>query len=291
MFKGSIVALITPFASNGEINYPKFSHLIDYHIQNKTVAVLILGTTGESPTITECEREEIIRFCVSHANKRIPIIVGTGSNSTSIAIEKSIQAQNLGADALLLVAPYYNKGNLTGIIKHYETIASSVILPCILYNVPGRTGAFIPVKAVEVLSKHVNIIGIKEASGDLGYSMKIAKFLSHTFSMWSGNDDMVVPLLSIGAIGVISVSANIIPVQTQEMVEAFFKGEIEKSREIQLHYLELINALFSEVNPVPIKEIMNIMGMNVGGYRLPLDQPSDDTKANLATLAKSFNLI
>ena len=291
MFKGSIVALITPFTKSGEINYPKFAELIEFHIAKRTAAVLILGTTGESPTITEEEREEIIRFCVSHANKRIPIIVGTGSNSTAIAIEKSIQAENLGASGLLLVAPYYNKGNLSGVIKHYEAIASAVSIPCILYNVPGRTGAFIPVKAVEVLSKHKNIIGIKEASGDLGYTTKVAKYLDANFFMWSGNDDMVVPLLALGAIGVISVSANIIPTETQEMVESFLNGDIQKSRELQLHYLELINALFCEVNPIPVKAMMNIMGFDIGGYRLPLDVPTSESMATLEVLAKRYSLI
>lgn len=272
--EGSIVALITPFNADGSVNYDKLGELIEFHIKNHTDALCILGTTGEASTLEFDEEEKIVKFAVEKAAKRIPLIFGSGSNSTKTAIDYTVKYANMGADALLVITPYYNKTNESGMIKHFQAVADASPKPIIMYNVPGRTGCSISVHAVEVLSKHPNIIGIKEASGDLTYAGKIARYLNDDFRMYSGNDDIVVPLLSIGASGVISVWANIMPQTVHDMVFDYLNGDVRKAAKTQLEYLDLIHGLFLETNPIPVKAAMNYLGYNVGALRAPLDEMS-----------------
>ena len=276
MFKleGSIVALVTPFNNDGSVNFDKLGELIEFHIKNHTDALCILGTTGEASTMEFAEEEEIVKYAVKKAAKRIPLIFGSGSNCTRTAIDYSVKYGNMGADALLVISPYYNKTNESGMIKHFTAIADAAPCPIIMYNVPGRTGCSITPHAGEVLSHHPNIIGIKEASGDLTYAGKIARYLNDDFRMVSGNDDIVVPLMSIGASGVISVWANIMPQTVHDMVFNFKNGNLEAAKNTQLKYLDLIHNLFAETNPIPIKAAMNYLGYNVGPLRAPLDEMS-----------------
>lgn len=280
MIKGSIVALITPMNEDGSVNFEKLGELIEFHVENKTDGIVILGTTGEASTLEFSEEEEIVKYAVAKADKRIPIIVGSGSNSTKTAIDYTVKYANLGADALLVITPYYNKTNESGMIKHFQMIADASPKPIIMYNVPGRTGCSLSVHAVEVLSKHKNIIGIKEASGDLTYAGKIAHLLNDDFVMYSGNDDIVLPLMSLGAVGVISVWSNIMPKTVHDMCYNFLNGNIKEAREAQIKYLDLIHGLFLETNPIPIKAAMNYLGYNVGPLRMPLDNMSE-TKFNI----------
>lgn len=279
--KGSIVALITPFHEDGSVNFEKLKELCEWHIQNATDALLILGTTGESSTMTHEEDDAVVKCVLSCVQGRVPVIVGSGSNCTQTMIEKSVKYANMGADALLVISPYYNKTNTQGMIRHFTAVADAVNKPLILYNVPGRTGCSISEEAIRVLSKHPNIAGIKEASGNISYAANIARYLSDDFVMYSGNDDMIVPMLSLGASGVISVLANVVPKQTHDMVMDYLQGNTKKACAAQLHYLDLIHALFCEVNPIPVKEALNIMGKEVGGYRLPLYEMSEEHKALL----------
>ena len=280
LFTGSGVALITPFNNKNEINFEKLRELLEFHIANKTDAVIVTGTTGESSTMTDEEKLAVIKFSVETVNKRIPVIAGTGSNNTKHAVEMSIKAQELGADGLLVVTPYYNKGNENGIYNHYKLIAESVDIPVILYNVPGRTGVNLSINLLKKLAQIKNIIAIKEASGNISYAAEIAREVPE-LDIYSGNDDMTVPLLSLGGKGVISVSANIIPETVHNMTYAFFERDNDTARELQLKYNDLINALFIEVNPVPVKEAMNFLGYNVGECRLPLGEMSEENKNTL----------
>ncbi len=270
--EGSIVALVTPFNEDGSVNFDALGNLVDFHIANHTDALCILGTTGEASTMEFDEEASVIEYVVARAKGRIKIIIGSGSNSTATAINYTVKYANMGADAMLVITPYYNKTNESGMIKHFTAIADASPKPIIMYNVPGRTGCSISVHAVEVLSKHPNIIGIKEASGDLTYAGKIARYLNDDFRMYSGNDDIVVPLLSLGASGVISVWANIMPETVHNMVYDYLNGNVKKARDTQLKYLDLIHNLFLETNPIPIKAAMNYLGFNVGPLRLPLDE-------------------
>ncbi|MDD3350697.1 MAG: 4-hydroxy-tetrahydrodipicolinate synthase [Eubacteriales bacterium] len=279
--RGSLVALITPFTEDASVNYDRIRELVEWHIASGTDGIVALGTTGETPVLTEQERDRIVETIIQTAAGRIPVIVGSGCNNTAESREQSIRYEAMGADGLLVITPYYNRTNKTGMIMHFTEIADAVSIPIILYNVPGRTGCPISYEAVERLSHHPNIVGIKEASGDISLVSKIARLISDDFAMYSGNDDMIVPLLSLGGAGVISVLANILPRETHEMVAAFHGGNIERARDLQLHYLDFINALFIETNPIPIKEAMNATGMNVGAYRLPLYPMEDNTKAYL----------
>lgn len=289
--RGSIVALITPFLPNGEVNYEKLGELVDFHLQNKTDALLILGTTGESSTMSHEEDDEVCRYVVDRVAKRIPVWAGSGSNSTQTMLEKSKSFEKIGVDGLLLITPYYNKTNEEGMYLHFKTVADAVSIPCILYNVPGRTGCAISENNVCRLAKHPNIVGVKEASGDIGYAARIARYLSDDFVMYSGNDDMILSMMSLGCSGVISVLANVLPKETHEMIFDYLNGEPEKTRAAQLKYLELVNALFAEVNPIPVKEALNMMGMEVGGYRLPLTAPSAVTKERLQKAMKEAGLL
>lgn len=289
--RGSIVALITPFLPNGEVNYEKLGELVDFHLQNQTDALLILGTTGESSTMSHEEDDEVCRYVVNRVAKRIPVWAGSGSNSTQTMLEKSKSFEKIGVDGLLLITPYYNKTNEEGMYLHFKTVADAVSIPCILYNVPGRTGCAISENNVCRLAKHPNIVGVKEASGDIGYAARIARHLSDDFVMYSGNDDMILSMMSLGCSGVISVLANVLPKEIHEMIFDYLNGEPEKTRAAQLKYLELVNALFAEVNPIPVKEALNMMGMEVGGYRLPLTAPSAVTKERLQKAMKEAGLL
>ena len=274
-FAGSYVALVTPFHADGSVDFAKLRELVAWHLEQGTDGIVALGTTGESSTMSHEEDDEVARCIIETVNGKISVIVGAGSNCTQTQLEKSRKYHDLGADGLLLITPYYNKANDEGMYRHFATVADTVDTPVILYNVPGRTGCAISPACCARLAKHPNIAGIKEASGNISYTAKIARLLSDDFCMFSGNDDMIVPVMSLGGCGVISVWANICPKECHDLVAAFAAGDVAAARAMQLRYLELINALFCEVNPIPIKEAMNQLGMNVGGYRLPLCEISD----------------
>lgn len=276
MLKGSIVALVTPFHEDGTVNFEKLGELLDWQIENSTDGILILGTSGESSTMTHEEDDAVALYTIERVNHRVPVIVGAGSNCTQTALEKSLKYQNMGADALLLISPYYNKANTQGMIRHFTTVADAVQIPIILYNVPGRTGCHIDEEAVKVLSKHPNICGIKEASGNISYATNIACYLSDDFAMYSGNDDMITSMMALGASGVISVLANCLPKETHEIVQDYLDGNVKAILEKQLKYLDFIHALFIEVNPIPVKQALNYMGKEVGGYRLPLCEMDEE---------------
>ena len=269
-FSGSYVALVTPFQADGSVDFAKLRELVSWQLEQGTDGIVALGTTGESSTMSHEEDDEVARCIIETVNGRVPVIVGAGSNCTQTQLEKSRKYHDLGADGLLLITPYYNKANDEGMYRHFATVADAVDTPVILYNVPGRTGCAISPACCARLAKHPNIAGIKEASGSISYTAKIARLLSDDFCMFSGNDDMIVPVMSLGGCGVISVWANICPKECHDLVAAFAAGDVAAARAMQLKYLELINALFCEVNPIPVKEAMNQLGMNVGGYRLPL---------------------
>lgn len=288
---GSIVALITPFTADGKVNYEKLSELLDWHIANNTDAILILGTTSESPTMSHEEDLEICRFSVERVAGRVPVIASSGSNSTQTVIEKSLDLQAAGADAVMNIAPYYNKANRKGMYHHFADVADAIDIPLIIYNVPGRTGCSIPADVIGELSKHERIIGIKEASGDLSYVAKIAKYANENFAIYSGNDDVILPVLSMGGSGVISVLANVMPKETHDMVMSYLNGDTKGALAEQLRLMNLINNLFIEVNPIPVKEAMNLMGMNVGGFRLPLCEMEDEHREILRESMAKVGLV
>ena len=288
--KGSIVALVTPFHEDGSVNFEKLKELLDWHIANSTDGILVLGTTGESSTMTHEEDDEVARVSISHVNHRVPIIVGAGSNCTQTAVEKAVRYADMGADALLMISPYYNKANRRGMVEHFRQVADVTSCPIILYNVPGRTGCSISEDVVAELSKHPNICGIKEASGSITYAARIARYVNDDFAMYSGNDDMITSMLSLGASGVISVLANVVPKQTHDIVASWHAGDVKASRDGQLKYLVPVQALFSEVNPIPVKAAMNMMGMQVGGYRYPLCEMMPDTYARLRKVMEDYGL-
>ena len=289
LFTGSGVALITPFNEEREINFEKLRELLEFHINNKTDAVIVTGTTGESATMSDEEKLAVIKFSVDVVRGRIPVIAGTGSNNTEHAVWLSKEAEKLGVDGLLVVTPYYNKGNENGIYNHYKAIAESVKIPIILYNVPGRTGVNLSIELIKILAEIENIVAIKEASGNISYVAEIAREIPE-IDIYSGNDDMTVPLLSLGGKGVISVSANIIPEIVHDMVMAFLNKDNDKARELQLKYNDLVNALFIEINPVPIKEAMNFLGYNVGECRLPLGEMSEKNKETLCNIIEKHGV-
>ena len=288
MLKGSMVALVTPMDEENRINYPKVAELLEWHIENGTDGLVILGTTGEASTMTFEEEKEFVAFCNDKIAKRVPMIVGSGSNSTATAISNSQAFAELGADYLLVVTPYYNKTNAQGMIRHFESIADSVTVPIIMYNVPSRTGCNITPEVVGKLAKHPNIIGIKEASGDMSYVMNISKYINETFALYSGNDDVIVPLLSVGGTGVISVWANIMPKEVHDLVRLYLDGKTAESLAIQIKYLDLIAALFYEVNPIPVKAALNWMGWEVGSLRMPLGEMGAEAYQRLVLVLERF---
>ena len=270
MFKGSFTALVTPFHEDGSVNFEKLRELVEWQISEGIDGIVALGTTGESSTMSHEEDDAVAEAVIETANGRIPIICGAGSNSTQTQLEKTTRYKKMGADGVLLISPYYNKANDEGMYRHFATVGDQVDIPIILYNVPGRTGCSISPKVVERLSKHPNVVAIKEASGNISYAAHIARLLSDDFTMLSGNDDMIVPILSLGGSGVISVLSNIVPSEVHALTKAWFDGDPDRARELQLKYLDLVDALFCEVNPIPVKEALNQLGKSVGGYRLPL---------------------
>ncbi len=273
VFTGAGVAIVTPFHNDGSINYSKLEQLIEEQIESGTDAIVICGTTGESAAMSGEEHMDCIRFAIDRVNHRVPVIAGTGSNDTAYATEMSIDAEKAGADGLLLVTPYYNKTSQKGMIAHFKHTADAVNIPIILYNVPSRTGCKIDIDTYRELSKHKNIAAAKEASGDLSIAARLAA--ETDLDIYSGNDDQVVPIMSLGGKGVISVASNIIPSEMHRMCEFALKGDFAGARELQLKYLELINALFCDVNPIPVKEAMNLLGKDVGSCRLPLVSPDE----------------
>lgn len=291
IFKGAAVAIITPFQENGEINYPKLAEILDDQIANHTDAIVICGTTGESSTLTHEVHLEAIRFTIEHVAGRVPVIAGTGSNCTETAIYLSTEAEKYGADALLIVTPYYNKATQKGLIAHYTAIAESVNLPIIMYNVPSRTGCnILPETAAHLVKNVKNIVGIKEASGNISQVAKLMRLTDGQIELYSGNDDQVVPILSLGGLGVISVLSNVAPRQTHDMVMKFLEGDVAGSREIQLKALPLVDALFCEVNPIPVKAAMNMLGWEAGPLRMPLTEMEPEHKEKLKKAMIDFGI-
>ena len=286
VFTGAGVAIITPMKANGEVNYEKLGEFIDYQIENSTDAIVICGTTGEASTLTHEEHIETIRFAADHVKKRAPVIAGTGSNCTETAVYLSQEAQKAGVDACLVVTPYYNKATQKGLIKHYTTVAKSVDLPIIMYNVPGRTGCNIQPETAATLAKDVdNIVAIKAATGNMAQESKTMALAEGRLDMYSGEDGLIVPLMSIGAKGVISVLSNVAPQQTHDICAKFAEGKIEEARQLQFNALELVDALFCEVNPVPVKHALNLQGWDMGPLRMPLCEMED---ANLERLRNAM---
>ena len=291
LFKGAGVAIVTPMKENYEVNYDKLEELINDQIENGTDAIIITGTTGESSTLTEKEHSECIRAAVAMTKKRVPVIAGTGSNSTETAIELSKDAQQSGADGLLIVTPYYNKATQKGLINHYSKIAAAVDLPIILYNVPGRTGCNIQPATVAALNREVeNIVGIKDATGDITNGLRIMHLTNGDFDLYSGEDGMVIPLLSAGGIGVISVMSNVAPRFMHDMVMSYLEGDREKALQMQLKALNLCDALFCEVNPIPVKTAMNLMGWQAGPLREPLCEMEPEHVKQLTKAMVEFGI-
>jgi len=290
MFNGAGVAIVTPF-KEGKIDFESFKKLIDFQVENNTQALIVLGTTGEASTQTFKEREELISIAVERVAGRIPVIIGTGSNSTQVALDYTKQAETLGADGILLVTPYYNKCTQKGLIEHFTIIANSTNLPVILYNVPSRTGVNIEPQTVATMSKLENVVAVKEASANISQVLEVKRLVPEDFKIYSGNDDQVVPVYACGGHGVISVSANVIPKEMQEMCEAFENGNIGEALRIQLLYKKFIDLLFCEVNPIPVKATLNAMGYIEDELRLPLTSMEESNKNKLLDEMKKVNII
>lgn len=292
IFKGSGVAIVTPFKADGSVNYDKLEELVNYHCDNGTDSIIICGTTGESATLSEEEHLECIKKTIEFAKGRIPVVAGTGSNSTQTAIELSKEADACGADGLLIVTPYYNKATQQGMIAHYKAIAAEVKAPIILYSVASRTGCNIEPSTVATLVKEVeNIVGVKEASGNISQVAKIMQLTDGNIELYSGNDDQIVPLLSLGGIGVISVLANVAPRDTHDIVAKYLAGDIEESRRLQLKAIPLVEKLFCEVNPIPVKKALNLMGMEVGGLRMPLTEMTPENTKKLEAAMRDYGIL
>lgn len=291
IFQGSGVAIVTPMNSDGSINYKVFEEIIEFQISNETDSIIVCGTTGESATLNHEEHCKVIQYCVEKVNGRVPVIAGTGSNDTKYALELSLEAQKLGVDALLSVTPYYNKTSQSGLIKHYNYIADGVDLPIILYNVPSRTGCNIIPETYLELSKHPNIVGIKEANGDISSVVKTISLCGDNIDIYSGNDEQAIPIMSIGGKGVISVFANICPKISHDICSKFLSGDIKESNKIQREYYELMSDLFCDVNPIPVKAAMNILGFECGECRMPLDNLNSSNFEKLKNTMRKYKLI
>lgn len=291
IFKGAGVAIVTPMHEDLSINYDKLEELLEEQIAAGTDAIIICGTTGESATLSEEEHLEAIKFTIDKVAKRIPVIAGTGSNSTHTAVNMSKDAAEYGADGLLIVTPYYNKGTQNGLIRHYTTIAEAAKKPIIMYNVPSRTGCnILPPTVASLFKKVENIVGIKEATGNISQVAKVMELTDGKIDLYSGNDDQIVPLLSLGGIGVISVLSNIAPKETHDIVMKYLEGDVAGSRDLQIRAISLIDELFCEVNPIPVKAAMNLMGKEVGPLRLPLTEMEPANQARLAAAMRDFGL-
>lgn len=290
IFTGAAVAIVTPFTENG-VNFSELKKLIDFNIEKGTDAIVIAGTTGEASTMSDEEHREVIKVTVEHVNKRVPVIAGTGSNDTIYALELSQYAESVGADALLLVTPYYNKTTQSGLIKHYNYIADRVNIPIILYNVPSRTGVNITPETYAELAKHPRIVATKEASGDISAIAKTKALCKDELNIYSGNDDQIVPILSLGGKGVISVFSNVMPKEAHDICSLYFEGKVQESCDLQTKYLALIDSLFIEVNPIPVKTALGFMGYNVGPLRMPLFPMEGKNLEALRTELSKNNLI
>lgn len=293
IFKGAGVAIITPFHEDGSVNYEAFAEHIEFQIQNHTDAIIVCGTTGEASTLSHEEHLDVIRYCVEKVNKRIPVIAGTGSNCTETAVYLSQEAEKIGADGLLLVTPYYNKCTQKGLAEHFKIIADSVKLPIILYNIPGRTGGVLiqPETVVKLCREVENIVGVKDATGNISGIAKLLALAGDDVDVYSGNDDQIVPILSLGGKGVISVLSNVAPQQTHDICEKYFTGDVEGSRRIQLDAMDLVGALFCEVNPIPVKKALNLMGRNAGTLRRPLTEMEPEHAQVLEKAMKEFGIL
>ena len=292
IFKGAGVAIVTPFKADGEVNYEEFGRQIDFQINNGTDAIIVCGTTGEAACLTEDEHVKVIDYCVKHVNHRVPVIAGTGSNCTDTAVYLSQEAEKLGVDGLLVVTPYYNKATQKGLIDHFTIIANAVHAPIILYSVKSRTGVNINPETAATLVRDVpNIVGIKEASGDIAQVAKIMALTDGNIDLYSGNDNEVVPVMSLGGIGVISVVSNVAPSYMHNLCMNYLNGDADEARRMQVKVIELVDALFCEVNPIPVKHAMNLMGMNAGPMRRPLSPMEPDNLERLKRAMKNFGLL
>jgi len=292
IFKGAGVAIVTPFRANGEVNYPKLEELIEEQIAGGTDSIIVCGTTGESSTMSHEEHVEVIRYVCKVTGKRIPVIAGTGSNSTKEAIHLSEESEQAGADGLLVVTPYYNKATQNGLIAHYTAIAEAVKIPILMYHIPSRTGVTMAPKTIAGLCRRVsNIVGIKEAGGNFPAIAEYMNLADGGIDLYSGNDNEIVPMLSLGGKGVISVLSNVAPRQTHDICEAYFSGDTELSGKLQLKVIPLVNALFSEVNPIPVKAAMNLMGKDVGVLRMPLTEMEPQNQEALAKAMREYGIL
>lgn len=292
VFTGAGVAIVTPFKDNGEVDYERFAEMVEYQIENGTDAIIVCGTTGESSTLTHEEHLDVIRYCVEKVNGRIPVIAGTGSNCTDTAIYLSTEAEKYGVDGLLLVTPYYNKATQKGLYQHFKAVADSVKVPVILYNVPSRTGCNIaPETVVKLCTEVENIVGVKEASGNLSQIVKLMSLADGKVDLYSGNDDQITPLLALGGKGVISVLSNVAPRQTHEICAKFFAGDVSGSCAEQLRAIPLCNALFCEVNPIPVKKALNLQGRGAGILRMPLCEMEEENAVKLEKAMKDYGIL
>lgn len=292
IFKGAGVAIVTPFKANGEVNYEKFAELIEFQIANGTDAIIVCGTTGESSTLTHEEHLDVIKYCTEKVAGRVPVVAGTGSNCTETAIYLSTEAEKYGVDGLLLVSPYYNKATQKGLYAHYKAVADSVKIPCILYNVPSRTGCNILPETVVALCNDVeNIVGVKEASGNLSQVARLMHLADGKVDLYSGNDDQIVPIMSLGGIGVISVLSNIAPKETHDICAKYLEGDVTGSMKEQLRAIPVCDALFCEVNPIPVKKALNLMGKEAGPLRMPLTEMEDANAAKLEKAMKEYGIL
>ena len=289
VFTGAATAIITPF-KNGQVDYEKFKELINWQIENGIDAIVAVGTTGEGPTLTDEEHREVIRFCVNEVAGRVPVIAGTGSNDTAYAIELTKFACEAGADAVLLVTPYYNKATQKGLVQSFLAVADSADIPCILYNVPSRTGCNLTAESCAELAKHKNIVAVKEASGNISQVAKIRELCGDNLDIYSGNDDQIVPVMSLGGKGVISVLSNLLPKETSRMCHAFLEGNVKEALDLQIKYLSLVDALFCEVNPIPVKCAMSKMGFCENSVRLPLTVMEEKNEAHLVECMKKAGI-
>ena len=292
VFKGAGVAIATPFNQDGSVNYDEFARLIEYQIANDTDAIIVCGTTGEAATMSEKEHMDVVKFCIDKVNHRIPVIAGTGSNCTQTAVELSKEAEEYGADAVLSVTPYYNKATQDGLVAHFSAVADAIKIPVIMYNVPSRTGCnILPVTAAKLVREKDNIVGIKDAAGNLSQTAEMMHLTDGAIDLYSGNDDQVVPIMSLGGIGVISVLSNVAPKQTHKMCELALKGDFAGAADIQLKAIPLIKALFAEVNPIPVKKGIEFLGFEAGPLRLPLTEVSPEHAQQLKKAMQDFGLI
>ncbi len=292
VFKGAGVAIVTPMKANGEVNYEKFAELIEFQIENGTDAIIVCGTTGESSTLTHEEHLDVIKYCTEKVAGRVPVVAGTGSNCTETAVYLSKEAEKYGVDGLLLVSPYYNKATQNGLYTHFKTVADSVKIPVILYNVPSRTGCnILPETVIRLCTDVENIVGVKEASGNISQIAKLAAKAKGKVDIYSGNDDQIVPVLSLGGIGVISVLSNVAPRETHDICAKYFEGDVKGSLELQLKAMDLCDALFCEVNPIPVKKALNLMGKEAGTLRLPLTDMEEANAAKLEKAMREFGIL